>query len=164
MAATATPATDLLARHGVPHTVHAYEVSVDTPDYGRAVADALGVSPERLLKTLVTDVDGELVVAVLPVSGGLDLKALARAVSGKKARLADRAAAEQATGYVRGGISPLGQRRRLRTVVDSSVTDHTTVYVNAGRIGFQVELPPDALVRLTDAVLAPILRRTGLDA
>jgi len=140
------------------HRLHTYDVPATAPDYGRAVADALGVPPQRLFKTLVTVVDGALTVAVVAVDGELDFKALAAAVGGKRAALADQAVAERATGYVRGGISPLGQRRRLPTVVDSSVERWETVYVSAGRRGLQVELAGSDLVRLTGAVLAPIGR------
>ena len=106
------------------------------------MAETLGVPPDRVFKTLVAEVDGALTVAVVPVTGELDLKALATATGGKKAAVADRAAAERATGYVRGGISPFGQRRRLPTVVDTSVTASDTVYVSAGRRGLQVALAP----------------------
>ncbi len=153
-----TPATVLLSRQRVWHRLHTYDVPATAPDYGRAVADALGVPPQRLFKTLVTVVDGALTVAVVAVDGELDFKALAAAVGGKRAALADQAVAERATGYVRGGISPLGQRRRLPTVVDSSVERWETVYVSAGRRGLQVELAGSDLVRLTGAVLAPIGR------
>lgn len=126
--------------------------------YGLEAAAVLGVAPERVLKTLVASVDGTLTVAVVPVAGQLDLKALAQAVGGKKAALADQPAAERATGYVVGGISPLGQRQRLRTVVDSSAHDHRTVFVSGGRRGLDVELSPADLIRLTDAMVAPIGR------
>jgi Cys-tRNA(Pro)/Cys-tRNA(Cys) deacylase len=156
--AKGTPATTLLQAQRVAHTVHPYEVSANTPDYGRAVAEALGVPRERVFKTLVTEVDGALTVAVVPVAGELDRAALAAAVGGKRAAVADRAAAERATGYVRGGISPLGQRKRLPTVVDSSVAGFETVYVSAGRRGLQVELAPADLLRLTAAITAAIAR------
>jgi len=136
--------------------VHPYEVDPDTPNYGAAVADILGIAQARVFKTLVTDVDGALTVAVVPVTGDVDLKALAGAVGGKRAGMADRAVAEKTTGYVRGGISPLGQRRQLPTVIDASATEHETVYVSAGRRGLQVELDPADLIRLTDAVTARI--------
>jgi Cys-tRNA(Pro)/Cys-tRNA(Cys) deacylase len=155
----ATPATVALARAGVDHVVRAYDhdaaVSGDV-GYGAEAAAALGVAPERVLKTLLACVDGELVVAVVPVDGRLDLKALAAAVGGKRAAMADPVAAERATGYVVGGISPLGQRRRLRTVVDAGATGHPTVLVSAGRRGVDVELAPADLVRLTGAVTAPV--------
>ncbi|MFC0007053.1 Cys-tRNA(Pro) deacylase [Micromonospora siamensis] len=156
MAGQGTPATALLAKRRIGHRTHPYDVSPDAPNYGALVAAALGVPPERVFKSLVTEVDGALTVAVVPVTGELDLKALAAAVGGKRAAMADRAVAERATGYVRGGISPLGQRRRLPTVVDASALDHPTVYVSAGRRGLQVELAPTDLVALTDATTAPI--------
>jgi Cys-tRNA(Pro)/Cys-tRNA(Cys) deacylase len=121
-------------------------------------ATALGVDPRQVFKTLIADVDGALTVAVVPVEGQLDLKALAAAVGGKKAAMADPAAAERATGYVVGGISPLGQRRRLATVVDSSALEFPVVLVSAGRRGVDVELAPADLVRLTGARTAPIGR------
>ncbi|MGI5212066.1 Cys-tRNA(Pro) deacylase [Plantactinospora sp. CA-290183] len=156
MAGNGTPATALLTRQRVPHTLHPYDVAPDTPNYGAEVAAALGVPPERVFKSLVAAVDGALTVAVVPVTGELDLRTLAAAVGGKRAALADRTLAERTTGYVRGGISPLGQRRRLPTVVDASAGRFPTVYVSAGRRGLQLELAPDDLIRLTDAVTAPI--------
>lgn len=156
MAGPATPAIALLSRQRIEHHVHPYSVDADTPNYGAAVADALGVAQERVFKTLVAEVDGALTVAVVPVTGELDLKSLAGAAGGKRAAMADRALAEKTTGYVRGGISPLGQRKRLPTVIDESVTDHETVYVSAGRRGLQVELKPADLIALTDAVTARI--------
>ncbi|WP_411069800.1 Cys-tRNA(Pro) deacylase [Streptomyces sp. cmx-4-25] len=153
-----TPATVALTAAGTPFTVHAYEHDPAAPSYGEEAAEALGVSPDRVFKTLVADVDGELTVAVVPVAGRLDLKALASAVGGKRAAMADPAAVERTTGYVRGGISPLGQRKRLRTVLDSSASDHATVCVSAGRRGLEVELSPADLAALTSAVMAPIGR------
>ncbi len=121
---TMTPATRALERAGVPHMVRAYDHdpggAAASGGYGLEAAAALGVDPARVLKTLLADVDGRLVVAVCPVTAQLDLKAVAAAVGGKRARMADPAAAERATGYVVGGISPLGQRKRLPTVVDAS--------------------------------------------
>ncbi|SCE78803.1 Cys-tRNA(Pro)/Cys-tRNA(Cys) deacylase [Micromonospora viridifaciens] len=159
MAGQGTPATALLAKRKIAHSTHSYDVSADAPNYGALVAEALGVPAERVFKSLVTEVDGALVVAVVPVTGELDLKALAAAVGGKRAALADRAVAERATGYVRGGISPLGQRKRLPTVLDSSVLDHPTVYVSAGRRGLQLQLAPADLLALTDARVAPLSAR-----
>lgn len=156
--ATGTPATALLTRQKVPHTLHTYEVSPDTPNYGAVVAAALGADPARVFKTLITEVDGRLTVAVVPVTGELDLKALAAAVGGKKGALAERAVAERATGYVRGGISPLGQRSKLPTVLDASAEDGDEIFVSAGKRGLQVRLNPAALITLTSAVLAPIAR------
>ncbi|MEU4662544.1 Cys-tRNA(Pro) deacylase [Micromonospora chalcea] len=156
MAGPGTPAIALLSKRKIAHSIHPHDVSPDAPNYGALVAAALGVAPDRVFKSLVTEVDGGLTVAVVPVTGELDLKALAAAVGGKRAVMADRAVAERATGYVRGGISPLGQRKRLPTVVDSSALAHPTVYVSAGRRGLQVQLTPTDLVALTGAATASI--------
>ncbi|MCZ2527615.1 Cys-tRNA(Pro) deacylase [Streptomyces sp. NPDC059506] len=153
-----TPATVALTAAGVAFTVHTYEHDPAAASYGGEAAEAMGTDPARIFKTLVADVDGTLTVAVVPVSGSLDLKALASAVGGKRAAMADPAAAERTTGYVRGGISPLGQRKRLRTVVDATALEHGTVFVSAGRRGMEVELPPQDLVRLTGATTAPVAR------
>ncbi|GAA3337027.1 Cys-tRNA(Pro) deacylase [Amorphoplanes nipponensis] len=154
--AAGTPATVLLAAQRVAHELHPYDVSPDAPNYGALVAAALGAEPAVVFKTLIAEVDGALTVAVVPVTGDLDLKALAHAAGGKRATLADRAAAERSSGYVRGGISPLGQRKRLPTVIDDSALALERMYVSAGRRGLQVSLAPADLVRLTDAVTAPI--------
>ncbi|GAA0387775.1 Cys-tRNA(Pro) deacylase [Micromonospora gifhornensis] len=146
----------LLTKHRITHRTHPYDVAADSPNYGALVAAAIGVPPGRVFKTLIAEVDGALTVAIVPVTGELDLKALAAAVGGKRATLAERGAAERATGYVRGGISPLGQRKRLPTVLDDSALEHDTVYVSAGRRGLQVELAPADLVALTDARTAPL--------
>ncbi|WP_055587093.1 Cys-tRNA(Pro) deacylase [Peterkaempfera griseoplana] len=153
-----TPATVALEAAGVPFTVHSYTHDPAAASYGGEAAEALGVAAERVFKTLVADVDGTLAVGIVPVAGQLDLKALAAAVGAKRAAMADPAAAERTTGYVLGGISPLGQRRRLRTVVDGSALDHPTVYVSAGRRGLEVELAPQDLIALTAAVTAAIAR------
>jgi Cys-tRNA(Pro)/Cys-tRNA(Cys) deacylase len=153
-----TPATVALASAGVEHTVHSYDHDPSHPSYGEEAAEAMGVSPERVFKTLVAEVDGALTVAVVPVAGSLDLKALAAAVGGKRAAMADPTLAERTTGYVRGGISPLGQRKKLPTELDASATGHATICVSAGRRGLEVELAPLDLAKLTDAVLAPIGR------
>lgn len=153
-----TPATVALTAAGVPFTVHSYDHDPSHPSYGEEAAEAMGVSPDRVFKTLVADVDGALTVAVVPVAGRLDLKALASAAGGKRAAMADPALAERTTGYVRGGISPLGQRKRLPTVLDESAARHETICVSAGRRGLEVELSPADLRDLTSAVLAPIGR------
>ncbi|MEU3042737.1 Cys-tRNA(Pro) deacylase [Streptomyces diastaticus] len=153
-----TPATVALEAAGAAYTTHAYAHDPAHPSYGEEAAEALGVSPDRVFKTLLAEVDGRLTVAVVPVAGTLDLKALAAAAGGKRATMADPAAAERATGYVRGGISPLGQRRSLPTVLDTSATDHTTICVSAGRRGLEVELAPGTLAGLTGAVTARIAR------
>ncbi|MFJ5994401.1 Cys-tRNA(Pro) deacylase [Streptomyces sp. NPDC092370] len=153
-----TPATVALAAAGTAYTVHAYDHDPAHPSYGEEAAEATGVSPDRVFKTLVADVDGTLTVAVVPVAGQLDLKALAAAVGGKRASMADPTLAERTTGYVRGGISPLGQRKKLPTVLDASASAHATICVSAGRRGLEVELAPEDLRKLTEAVLAPIGR------
>jgi Cys-tRNA(Pro)/Cys-tRNA(Cys) deacylase len=154
-----TPATVALDKAGVAFTVHDYLHDPAAESYGEEAAQAMGVAPERVFKTLVAEVDGALVVGVVPVVGQLDLKALAAAVGGKRAAMADPAAAERSSGYVRGGISPLGQRKALPTVLDASALEHPTVFVSAGRRGLEVELAAADLTALTGAVVAPISRR-----
>jgi Cys-tRNA(Pro)/Cys-tRNA(Cys) deacylase len=153
-----TPATKLLAAAGVPHVLRAYPHDPRAKSYGLEAAQALGVPAERVFKTLLARVDAELVVAVVPVSGQLDLKALAAAVGGKRAEMAEPAVAERATGYVVGGISPLGQRRSLPTILDDSAVGQPTILVSAGRRGLDVELDPASLIELTNARVAPISR------
>lgn len=153
-----TPATVALESAGVPFTVHAYQHDPAAASYGGEAAQALGVDPTRVFKTLVAEVDGALTVGVVPVAGQLDLKALAAAVGGKRAAMADPAAAERSSGYVRGGVSPLGQRKALPTVLDEGALAHPTIYVSAGRRGLEVELAPADLLRLTGAVSALISR------
>jgi len=146
----------LLTKRKVAHTLHTYEHDPREASYGAEAAAALGVAEERVFKTLVAEVDGKLTVGVVPVTGQLNLKALAAAVGGKKARMADAGAAQRATGYVVGGISPLGQRTRLPVVVDVSVRRFDTVFCSGGRRGLEIELAPDDLVALTAATVAPI--------
>jgi Cys-tRNA(Pro)/Cys-tRNA(Cys) deacylase len=140
----------------VTHTVHAYPHDPRAEAFGEEAARALGVSEERLFKTLVAVVDGKLVCAVVPVSGRLSLKALAAALGGKRADMADPVAAARATGYVIGGISPLAQQTRLPVVIDSTAEQFATVFVSAGKRGLQVELAPADLVNLTWGEVAPI--------
>jgi Cys-tRNA(Pro)/Cys-tRNA(Cys) deacylase len=153
-----TPATVALTRAKVPFTVHTYDHDPAAQSYGLEAAEALGLDPERVYKTLFTSVDGALVVGIVPVSGQLDLKAVAAAVGGKKATMADPAAAERSSGYVVGGISPLGQKRAHPTVLDDSATSHDTVFVSGGKRGMDLEVAPEDLVRVTGAVLARIRR------
>lgn len=153
-----TPATVAAAKAGIGFTLHTYEPDPDAASYGEAAADALGIPHDQIFKTLLAEVDGRLTVGVVPVSSSLDLKALAAAAGGKKAQMAAPADAERATGYVVGGISPIGLRRRLPAVIDASVSALATVYVSAGRRGLQIELVPADLVRLTGAVVAVIAR------
>jgi Cys-tRNA(Pro)/Cys-tRNA(Cys) deacylase len=158
--ATATPATALLTKAKVPFTLHPYDHDPRSQAYGEEAAEALGVDPARIFKTLIAAVEGRLACAVVPVAARLDLKAFASALGGKRAELADPAAAARATGYVVGGISPLGQRSRLKVVVDASAEQFDTVYVSAGKRGLQVQLSPGDLVRAAGAVLAPIATRS----
>ena len=149
-----TPAVEAAKRAGIEFQLHEYEgVEVGRGDYALAVAEALGRPPEQLFKTLVASVDGKLAVFVVPAGSQLDLRA-----AGKRAELAGKAEAERATGYVVGGISPLGQRRPLPTTVDASALEWDTVLVSAGRRGLQIELAPGDLIRLTDARVAGIAR------
>lgn len=155
-----TPATVALTKAGVPFTTHTYEHDPAAKSYGLEAAEALGLQPEQVFKTLLVEVDGKLSVGVVPVDKQLDLKAVAAALKGKKATMADPAAAERITGYVVGGISPIGQKRLLPTVVDETATAHDTVYVSGGRRGLDLGLSPADLIKLTTARTAPIARAT----
>ena len=155
-----TPAVEALQRAGVAHRLHRYEHDPATASYGEEAATVLDVDPARVLKTLVVEVDGRLVVAVVPVSGLLDLRALAVVVGGKRAALAGVDAAQRATGYVVGAISPVGQKRRLPVFVDRSVAGHESVFVSAGRRGLEIELAPGDLVAVTGATVAVLARPT----
>ena len=143
------------------HAVHSFEpepAGRGSGSFGLQAAEALGVDPRRVFKTLIAVVDGALTVAVVPVAAQLDLKALAAAAGGKQAAMAEPAQAERATGYVVGGISPLGQRRSLPTVIDKSASGFPTVLVSAGRRGLDVELAPADLLLLTGGTSAGIAR------
>jgi len=161
-----TPALEALRAAGVAHAVHEHQAPRPAgprerhrrPQYGIVAAAALGLDPARVFKTLVAAVDGTLVAAIVPVAGELDLKALAAAMGARKAALAAPAEAERATGYVVGGISPLGTRRALPTVLDASAEALATIHVSGGRRGLQLELSPADLARLTGARTAPIAR------
>jgi Cys-tRNA(Pro)/Cys-tRNA(Cys) deacylase len=146
----------LLKREKIAHVVHSYQHDSRVSSFGLEAANALGVPPSWCFKTLVASVDGALTVAVMPVSGSLDLNALAAAVGRKRAEMADPVMAERSSGYVRGGISPLGQRMRLPTVIDESASLLETMYVSAGRRGLEIELAPADLARLTEASFAAI--------
>jgi len=158
MAGGGTRATQQLAKLGISHTVHRYEHDPRHPSYGQEASDALGVPPDRVFKTLIADVDGQLTVAVVPVGGSLDLKALATVVGGKKAAMAEAAQAEKASGYVTGGIAPVGLRRPLPVVVDETALRHVTVFCSAGQRGLEIELAPADLVTAAGARTAPIAR------
>lgn len=145
-----------LQERGVEFAVHEYQVGQSDLSYGEAVAAALRVEPERLFKTLVARVDEQPVVAIVPVSGKVSLKKLARAMSGKRAAIAEPAEAERLSGYVVGGISPFAQRKRLPALVDRSAGGHATIYVSAGVRGLQIEIAPGDLIETTGAVVADI--------
>lgn len=151
-----TPATVALRAAGIPFTEHAYAHDPATTSFGLEAATALGLEPDRVFKTLLADVDGRLVVGIVPVTGKLDLKHLAAAVGGKRAAMADPALAERRTGYVVGGISPIGQKTAHPTVLDETAELWDTVYVSGGRRGFDIELTPADLIRVTQAVVADI--------
>lgn len=154
-----TPAIDQLKKARVEHRVHSYEHDPKSASYGLEAAEKLGLAPERVFKTLLAATEkGELLVAVVPVAGTLDLKALAQAAGAKKTDMADPAAAQRATGYLVGGISPLGQKKRLRTFIDASARAQPTIHVSAGRRGLEVELSAEALAEQTRATFAPIGR------
>jgi Cys-tRNA(Pro)/Cys-tRNA(Cys) deacylase len=155
MASRETPATRVARRARVAFAVHEYEHDPRAESYGLEAATALGVDPARVFKTLIVDLDGTLATCVVPVESALDLRAL-----GKRAAMADGGRAEKVTGYVAGGISPLGQRRALPTFVDDTALAHDTIYVSAGRRGLEIELAPNDLVALTSAQVRP-LRRAG---
>ncbi|MFJ5859847.1 Cys-tRNA(Pro) deacylase [Pseudarthrobacter sp. NPDC092439] len=151
-----TPATAAAAAAGVPFVLHPYDHDPAAASYGAEAAAVLGIDPARVFKTLMVEVDGRLAVGIVPVSGTLDLKAFAAAMGTKKAAMADPAAAQRRTGYVLGGISPLGQRLPSPTVLDASALALETMLVSGGRRGLDIELSPADLVRLTNAVTAAI--------
>ena len=154
-----TPAIDLLKKSAAEHRVHSYSHDPKAPSYGLEAAEKLGIEPGRVFKTLLAVTEkGELLVGVVPVAGTLDLKALAQAAKAKKVDMADPKQAERSTGYLVGGISPLGQKKRLRTFVDSSAAAWPTVFVSAGRRGLEVELAAEVLLRCTSGSLAAIGR------
>jgi Cys-tRNA(Pro)/Cys-tRNA(Cys) deacylase len=154
-----TPAIDLLKKHKAAHQVHSYSHDPKAASYGLEAAEKLCLPPERVFKTLLAASEkGELLVAVVPVAGSLDLKALAQAAAVKKVDMADPNAAQRATGYLLGGISPLGQKKRLRTFIDSRAQSFETLYVSAGRRGLEVELSAAVLAQLTGASFAAIGR------
>jgi Cys-tRNA(Pro)/Cys-tRNA(Cys) deacylase len=156
-----TRATQRLALLGIPYRLHPYSHDHRAGSYGGEAAAALGVPPESVFKTLIVKVDDQLTVAVVPVAGQLNLKALAEAVGGKKAEMAQTAEAERATGYVVGGISPIAQRKVMPVIIDSSALGRETIFCSAGQRGLQVELAPDDLILATGASVASIARSGG---
>ena len=154
-----TPALDLLKKARAEHRVHSYEHDPKAASYGLEAVEKLGLQADRVFKTLLAASEkGELLVAVVPVAGTLDLKALAQAAGVKKVEMADPAAAQRSTGYLLGGISPLGQKKRLRTFIDETARPFQTVFVSAGRRGLEVELAASVLAEHTNAAFAPIGR------
>lgn len=158
-ASAGTPATVALARAGIAFTVHAYGHDPRAAAYGLEAAEKLGLDPDRVFKTLVASVDGGLAVGIVPVAMRLDLKALAQALGGKRAEMADPAVTERKTGYVVGGISPIGQKTALPTVLDESAILCETIYVSGGRRGLDLELAPDDVLAVTSGRYAPIARK-----
>src|SRR5580765_2040156 len=148
-----TPAILAAERAGIAFSVHEYDHDPAAESYGLEAAEALGIDPARVFKTLDVDVDGTLAVAIVPVEAQVDLRSL-----GKRATMAESAKAERTTGYVLGGISPLGQRKRLPTTLDASALEHETIHVSAGRRGLELELDPNDLVRLTGATVRAVAR------
>ena len=153
-----TPATLALARAGITFTAHAYEHDPRAAAYGLEAAEKLSLDPDRVFKTLLANVDSGLAVAIVPVARHLDLKALAHALGGKRAEMADLAVAERKTGYVVGGISPIGQKTTLPTVLDESAILCEAIFVSGGRRGLDLELTPDDLLAVTGGRYAPIAR------
>jgi Cys-tRNA(Pro)/Cys-tRNA(Cys) deacylase len=157
-ATAGTPATVALTRAGIRFTALAYEHDPRAAAYGLEAAEKLGIEPERVFKTLLASVDGSLAVGIVPVADQLDLKALAAALGGKRAEMADPSLAERKTGYVVGGISPIGQKVALPTVLDETAILHETILVSGGRRGLDLELAPDDLLAVTNGRYAPIAR------
>lgn len=152
-----TPAINAAKKARVPHQIHEYSHDPASESYGLEAADKLGVDPRQVFKTLVVAVDGsELVVAVVPVSAMLSMKAVARAAGAKKAAMADKQVVQRSSGYVLGGVSPLGQKKRLKTFIDDSAQQFDTVFVSAGRRGLDIELAPGDLAQLTSARFVPL--------
>ena len=156
--ALGTPATVALSAAGIAFTAHAYQHDAANTSFGLEAASALGLDPDRVFKTLLADVDGALTVAIVPVSAKLDLKALAAAIGCKKAEMADARLAERKTGYVVGGISPIGQKTRHATVLDETAELFDTIFVSGGRRGFDIELAPADLLAITGGSIAAIAR------
>jgi Cys-tRNA(Pro)/Cys-tRNA(Cys) deacylase len=153
-----TPATVALTAAGIRFLPHAYDHDPATTNYGTEAAAALGLDPEQVFKTLLADVDGHLVVAIVPVTGMLDLRALARAIGGKKAVMADPAVAQRRTGYIVGGISPIGQKTAHPTVLDETAELYPSIFVSGGRRGFDIELAPADLLAVTNGTVAAIAK------
>lgn len=146
-----TPAIELAKKLNIAHQIYQYEHDPKVSSYGLEASEKLAVTPDRVFKTLVADVSGQLIVAVLPVNKMLDLKRVAKALSGKKAVMAEPKAVEKATGYILGGVSPLGQKKRLTTLIDQSATEFESIFVSAGRRGLEIELSAQDLQKALNA-------------
>ncbi|MFT6220679.1 MAG: Cys-tRNA(Pro)/Cys-tRNA(Cys) deacylase [Candidatus Endobugula sp.] len=154
-----TPAINIAKKHKVPHNIHEYPHDESTGSYGLEAAKKMGVAEARVFKTLVVELDNkELAVGVIPVASMLSMKLMAKTVGAKKATMADKSDVERSTGYVLGGVSPLGQKKRLKTTVDASAKNYSTIYISAGRRGLEIELSPDNLMTLTGGLLAEIIQ------
>ena len=151
-----TPAINAAKKAKIPFSVHEYLHDPTCASYGLEAAEKLNIAPDRVFKTLVADLGGEMVVAIVPVDAMLGLKNIAKAAGAKKASMAHKALVERSTGYVLGGVSPLGQKKRLRTFIDASALAHPTIHVSAGRRGLEIELAPNDLARLTSAQFADL--------
>ena len=152
-----TPGINVAKKAKVAHKIHEYVHDASSESYGLEAAEKLGVSPDRVFKTLVVNLDGkDMAVGVLPVSAMLSMKLIAKAVGAKKAVMAAPADVERSTGYVLGGVSPLGQKKRLKTIIDASAKSHATIYISAGRRGLEIELSPEDLATLVGATFADI--------
>jgi Cys-tRNA(Pro)/Cys-tRNA(Cys) deacylase len=158
-----TPAINVVKKNKIVYKVHEYFHDSSSESYGLEAAEKLGVPEDRVFKTLVVSLDtNELAVGILPVSSMLSMKLIAKAAGAKKASMAAQSDVERSTGYVLGGVSPLGQKKRLKTVIDSSALTHSTIYVSAGRRGLEIELNPADLQRLVSGVLADIRQETAV--
>ena len=152
-----TPAINLVKKKKTKHTVHTYQHEPDHPSYGLEASEKLGVPPEQVFKTLVAELgDGSLAVAIIPVNQMLSMKLLAKAAGVKKAGMADKKVVEKTTGYVLGGVSPLGQKKLLKTFLDDSANTQATIYVSAGKRGLEIELAPADLLQLTRGTMAQL--------
>lgn len=155
-----TPAIKAASTAKIRFFIHEYSHDPNCQSYGLEAAQKLGVAPERVFKTLIIDLSGELVVGIVPVASMLGLKDVAKAAGAKKAALADKAMAERTTGYILGGVSPLGQKKRLRTFIDESALAFSTIHVSAGRRGLEIELTPQDLAALTDGIFARLAQES----
>lgn len=152
-----TPAINILKKNKITHKIHSYQHDSDHASYGLEASEKLGLNPDQVFKTLVASLDdGSLAVAIIPVAHKLNMKLLAKAAGAKKAAMADKAVVEKTTGYVLGGVSPLGQKKQLKTYIDASAGELSTMFVSGGKRGLEIELAPQDLINLTRATLAEI--------